>query len=304
MSSVSCGLTRGDGVDESKELNVGDVFYYVCKGEWPKLNPETIELRIDKEFQYKLKLLAFEVKSSDEARLTVTSYEVGQHKLPAVQLIDAENSVVLGDLEFTIKSVQDPQNPAKEPLGPVDPLSLSLAKIYWVSLLLIVLLVAGYFAGRVYQARQKKRLLKKMNVEQYSQTPINQYYASTRKLQRSSGIADGIESTLDKKQGFILELEQTVQIYFARKFLVPTLYWRPGKVVRDIKRNHPDMYDSIRKDFRKLYAEFDRAKKGTSSKSKKEISNRDCIQLMEMSRKLIEFIEVLGKNADKDVRTR
>lgn len=286
------------GSNATEGLTVGEIFYYSCNGDWPKISPKTVELRLDKENLYKLRLLNLEFKSSNEARLTVTSYEVGQHKLPAVQLVDGENSILLGDLQFTVKSVMDPQNPAKEPLGPLGPFHLMLAPIYWISVLIGVLLILSYVGNRIYQRRQKKKLLAKMEIDQYSQSPLNQFYATTRKLLRSTGISDGEELSSEKKQQYILDLEKSLNLYVARKYLIPTDYWKPRRISGDLKRNYPDIYDVLRADLRKLFAEFSRAKKNSQQKDSKSLSNRDCLQLAEMSRKFVELSELSHRRSE------
>jgi len=269
---------------------VGKIFVLNCEGPWPHLKSDSVELRLDKEQQYTLKLLKFEFTSPTQAQLTVTSYKAGEHLLKAVQVVDAENSVVLGDLKFTVNSVLDPQNPPKEPIGPAGPLGLRLPIWYPLTLALIVLAVAGVIFYRWRLRRQKMKLLAGMRLNEYAQDPFFQFYQSARKMQRNYAFFSGAPMGDEDGVRFAQELDQAFKVYLARVFQIPTLAWSERKILADLKRNWPDFHAEFRLEIRKDLAELSRA-----MKAGKAITVKDCQQLFELLRKRVDQINAFQK---------
>jgi hypothetical protein len=269
--------------EEAGELTVGQVFHLLCKGDWPEVKKESLELRLEEADKDKLKILGIEFPTKTEANLTVTSYKTGQHQLKAVQLVDAENSVVLGDLNFTVKSVMNPQEPVKEPLGPTGPLQLSLSIWYPLVLLVLIVFVLGFFGYRWKIRRDKKRLLSDMRLEESVQEPYFQFYQSVRKMQRNFSFFSGQVPTSAEITEFVTEINLAYKIYLARLFQIPTLKWSERKILSDFKRNHRDYYKEFRPEIRKALAELSRA-----SGSLDKITGKDCQQLLELLRKNVD----------------
>ncbi len=300
MAVVSCEIefnsTSGSSpTPAARELTVGQKFLLICKGEWPALKSDEVELLIDKEFQYTLKLLKVDFISSQEAHLLVTSFEVGEHQLPAVQLVDKSQSVVLGDLKFTVASVQDPQKLVQEPLGPVGPLVLQLSPLYWISLSAVILLVAGWATFRWSQKRKFDKQLKSLQLESFSQSPLQQYYASLRQLSRKYPIETDPNISLEMRVQLMREVQKMVQLYLARKFQIPAPFWSPRQVLGFISKKNEFLYLDIGTDLRKFLVELRRNL--SNNKAQAKIGSKDCLQLIEMSRKLVESIE---KNIQKN----
>ncbi len=267
-------------------LTVGRVFNLLCEGEWPQLNPETLKLVLDKENEHKLKLLGFEFRSKTEAQLTLTSYRTGDHNLKALQLVDAEHSVVLGDLQFTVKSVMNPQEPATEPYGPFGPFELSLPLWYPLSILLLLAVAGGLIWRRIHVDRQKKKLLAQMQVLDSSVAPYFQFYQALRKIQRGFSFYSGAEPSQQETTHFIDCLNQAYKIYLARQFLIPTLKWNERKILSDLKRNHKNFYSDFRLEIRKALAELSRAQD-----PKALMGGKDCDQLAQLLRHQVDAIE-------------
>jgi hypothetical protein len=272
--------------EPSSELSVGSVFEWVCEGAWGDLRPESASLRLDSGDQYKLKLLKFQFTSKDQGTLTVASYRPGNHQLKAVQLVDDKNSVVLGDLSFTVKSVLDPKDPRKEPFAPFGPFSLSLPIWYPLSLSLLLVLFLGYFIWRWQQRRLKAKLLGNMQAFEVGQDPYFQFYQSLRKLQRGYSYFSGGEPSAEENVGFIQGVVEGYKIYLARNFQIPTLYWSPQKILWDLKRNHKLFAAEFEKEIRKALTEGERALQSPSV-----MTGKDGQQLFDLVRKQVDQME-------------
>lgn len=287
MADIQCrmDIPKEEGED-TVALTVGRTFFLNCEGPWPQIKPESVELRLDRENQDRLKLLQFSFVSPTEAQLLVTSYKTGDHKLKAVQLVAGDQSVVLGDLSFTVNSVMNPQEPVKEPYGPMGPFGLRLPIWYPLALAAVVIAVCLYIAYRWRLRRQKQKLLQDMRLDEYAKDPFFQFYQSARKMQRSYGFFSGGAMAADEGVRFIAELETAYKIYLARKFQVPTLAWKERRILSDLKKNWPDFYKQFRLEVRQSLTEISRASQAGAS-----ISAKDCQQLFELLRKQVDRIE-------------
>jgi hypothetical protein len=283
VADIQCRLEIPNASGEGAALTVGQIFLLNCEGPWPEMKSDAIELRLDKENAYKLKLLKFDFLSKTQAQLTVTSYKAGQHQLKAVQVVDAENSAVLGDLNFAVNSVINPQQPPKEPYGPFGPLVLHLPIWYPLSLVLLFAAMASIFFYRWRRRRQKMKLLDRMRLNEYAMDPFFQFYQTARKLQRGYGFFSGIPLQTGEAAKFVFELEQAYKIYLARRFQIPTLYWSERRILRDLKRNHRAFFQVFRLEVRRSLAEISRAVKAGGT-----MNEKDCQQLFDLLRKQVD----------------
>ncbi|MEZ0393245.1 MAG: hypothetical protein ACAH59_13580 [Pseudobdellovibrionaceae bacterium] len=294
MAQVQCRMEIPKSASEAKTLTVGQVFYLNCEGEWPALQKKSLELRLEEADRYKLKLLDFEFTSKTEAQLKVTSYKVGQHQLKAVQLVDSENSVVLSDLDFTIQSVMNPQQPVTEPFGPFGPLALKLPLWFPLTVLLLFAILLGVAVNRWRIRREKRRLLLDMRLTESAQEPIFQFYQTIRKQQRAYPAFSGHEPTPEETQNFIAALNESYKIYLARNFEVPTLKWSERKILSDLKKNHRAFYTEFRLEVRKALAELNRA-----LNSKTKMTAQDSQQLLNLLRRHVDHIQTWLKGHRK-----
>ncbi len=289
MAVVQCEIQM-----QEKELTVGSLFALDCKGDWPKMNAQESELRLDQEFQYTLKLLKMDFVSPTEAKLWVTSYEVGEHTIKAAQLVDKENSVVLGDhqggdLRFVVASVQDPQKPVQEPIGPLGPLKIAISPVYWATALALIFAFILMAVVRIYQKKKIQKQLRSMNLDSYVQSPLQQFYSSLRQIQRKSPLSTGKALKLEERVEYVLQLDDLVKLYLARKFLIPTRFWSAQQILKSIEKKNDFLYLDVGDDLKKFLAE---SKKSVSKDSRKgTLQDKDCVQLADMSRKLVEKIE-------------
>lgn len=280
-------------------LTVGREFLLHCSKEgpeeWPEIKTDQLQFRLDEGDQFKIKLLHFNFVSQTQADLLVTSYRPGQHQLKMVQVVAGDHSFVLGDLDFTVNSVINPQEPPAEPYGPVGPFSLSLP--IWYSLgLVVVILTATLVAAWKWRLRsQKRRLLTAMRLHEFVQDPLYQFYQVTRQVQRSYGFFSGQESVPSEVTLFVQQINEAFKIYLARQLQVPTLKWSERQIFSDIKKNHRDFYQLFKKDLRQNLAELSRALRHTD-----RLSAKDCQQLLDLLRRQIDLMDSYFKRRRGD----
>jgi len=282
MSVVNCQIeipthqTQLGAADA--ELTVGRQFLLQCDGEWPELDSKKLELRLEAADKYKLHLMEFQKTGPGHAQLLVSSYKAGEHKLKAVQLVDPEHSVVLGDLSFTVKSVLDPKQPESEPFGPMGPITFGLPWYYFAVPIVILATLAlwGFFGWR--RRSQKKRLIAEMNLSRSVLSPIAELSHKMRQVLRATH-----HSPL---QDLMTQINEAFRIYLARKFLIPTLVWNDGLILKDFKKNFSAIYEVCGTEVAQVLVELNR---GRAAGSKIEL--KDIEQMLSHVRKASEAIE-------------
>ncbi len=260
------------------EITVGRKFLLRCDGEWPEFQAEKIELRLEAADKYKLHLFEFQKTSGTQGQFLVTSYRAGEHHLKALQVVDADHSVVLGDLNFTVKSVINPQEPETEPFGPMGPISFGLPWWYF-AVLGFFLLAVGTGAAIYWRRRsQKRKLIEEMKL---SSSPLSPMAELSQKLRRVNRHLD--ESTTGSQLPIV---DEAFRFYFARKFQIPTLQWSQRLIMKDFKKNHSALYEEYGLYVTKVFVELERAHKAQS-----EIKLQDLEQLVGLVRKTSEMLE-------------
>jgi hypothetical protein len=280
MSSVQCKVNLPEG-----GLTVGTRFSLLCEGPWPEMKPEGLELRFEQTDKYALRLLEFKFNSKTEAELVVTSYKPGNHSIKAAQVVDAEHSVVLNDLDFTVASVINPQEPPAEPFGPFGPFLISVPLIYWLVLAAVVASVGSFFGLKIYRRNQRQKLLLAMRLTESAQTPIAQFHSSLRKLQRQFAFFAGAEVVGDEISQCLTLINDSFRLFVARKLSVPTRVWSDKLILADIQKHHRVFFEEHSKDLKKAFAELGRALKNPKT------TPRDVQQIIELTRQVVDRME-------------
>lgn len=234
MADVSCQIESGN-TEPWPGLTVGQRFVLRCEGSWPVMDPQSLELRLAETDKNKLKLFAFNPLSPGLAELQVTSYVPGQHDLKAVQLVDAQNSVVLNNLKFEVISVQDPQQPAKEPIPPIGPLVFFPWAVVVALMGVVLALMFGVLLA-IVRRRLRARLLNEVIGKAYQYPPLPELYRELRALQRKHlFLTDPKASSADAPLGEILdELNQVLRIYLTRVYLIPAHRWPSKRTTQEL----------------------------------------------------------------------
>jgi hypothetical protein len=97
---------------QAKELTVGEVFYAGCTAP-QKITVEKLELKIDAKQKYSLKLLSTE-NQDNKWVFKFTSYQVGDHQFPKIELIAAGTSAETNKDQTVVTNTTGADEKAKE----------------------------------------------------------------------------------------------------------------------------------------------------------------------------------------------
>ena len=250
-------------------LTVGHVFFLNCEGEWGAIDKETLELRTGDKNPDTLKLLGFEQRSESLAQLKLVSYLPGEYKFQAVQVVDKERSVLLGDINITVASVQDPQNPVQEPYGAMGPVKLEMPLVYTLAIAGLALLLILTIGFRIWRRKQKQKLLEQMRLGESALSPFHEFYRGIRDLQRNSAADLNAQAAT---------LNQLYRLYIGRTFKTPALAWGNRRLFADMAKNNRDFVKSQKPVMIKILAELQRAQ------SSKTMAEKDIEQLIKLVR--------------------
>lgn len=285
MSDLKCEIQK----PSEAELTVGDRFAIHCEGPVPELDLKALELKLDEKDHYSLKLFGVE-KTPSGLDLAVTSYRVGAHDLKAVQLLDPENSLVLGDLRFTVASVQNPEQPRDKPYGPMGPLGFFpwLMVILGVSLL-IALAIPPILIWLRRRARQK--LLAVIDRQPFQYPPFQEFHRVLRQTQRRHlFLADPAISAPAEDLGAALrEMEKNFRVYLSRQFRMPALQWPTSRTLQALKRE-TNLPLEVRQDVAQALQEMEKAQSQVA-----RLAGKDLYQILRLLRKASEGIESHGR---------
>lgn len=282
MADVNCRFELPEG----KDLTVGDRFTWACEGSLPNLDISKTELRLEEADKYKLKLFRIQKGENGTLLLDVTSYVVGDHTIKAAQLVDAENSVLLGDLKFTVSSVQDPKEPIKEPFGPVPP--VRFFPILFVVLIAsaVVILLIPVFSSWL-KRRRRRKLMEKLDARSFQYAAFPELHRELRAQQRQYlFLTDpGAEGNEDERKLVFGMLKETFQTYVSRQFRLPAFTWKAGRVMQTVAQE-TRLRENALKELGTTLREIERADKDPS-----KLTSRDLFQLVKMMKNTSEIIE-------------
>ncbi len=288
MSTIDCKPLQDI---ETTPLTVGVKFDLSCEGEWPEVfDVSKAEMRISPEDKFKIKMLEIQKQSTTKYLLKVVSYKTGVHDLKAVQLVDADHSVVLSDLKFGVKSVMDPQKPIDKPFGLIGPMDVSVALYYWFAwgfaALFLVLIVVGLLKRRW----DRKKLILELQQYDSAQTPYQQFHATGRQLKRQHLFlsSESVEK-VDEKEfiQLINDIEKSLKLYLTRSYRIPALKWSENVIVSELrkefkKRGSNQNDEEFLTELKKVL------KEGTLMQKTKNYHGQDVRQLLKMAQAIVE----------------
>jgi len=226
----------------------------------------------------------------------VTSYAVGEHQVPAVDLVLTQKEgaspgslrLTSGPLAWTVKSVLDPKEPRTEPFGAQGALKLSLPWWYWaVGAVVLLGLVLGLWR-RLRQNQFWRQELRELDEKYGRQDPAAQAFAELRALRRLVEAQEPVDAPL-----VLLRLQECVRIYLARRWRVPPSCQNRAKFIdRALSERHP----SAIQDLEKLRRELQRL----DSLSAAEQSAVDLMQLLSTLRRWLDQVESSTTGSKRD----
>lgn len=275
----------------AEDLTVGKIFNLNCRGDievnWIKDFPLALSFPNKEDF-YTLYILKPDVLAGNEAQFQVTAYKAGEFKPEFVRVVQmqgpgqssAEIGFEIAKPTWTVKSVLKP-NEKNEPVPPFGPWSLSLP-MWMIFAVVIALALAGYFTIRkLRKYSQRNKMLVELQRHKTPLSPLHQYYRDARNLRRRLHSAKQVEDLGQLSQ----DLNKEFRLYVLRQFLIPTLDWSDGQIVRDLRRRHKKVYlqagDHLRKTLREL----------TRLQTRQPVLFKDVEQMQRMSLEAVERID-------------
>lgn len=283
--------------EQINEMTVGDVFYAGCTAP-EKMEADKFVVKIDEKDKYTLKLLGSEHQDNKWV-FKFTSYQVGNYNYPNVELVavattDAAHSATvynLGPVNFNVVSVLNPQEKT-EPFGPFSGLSIGIPLLYWLILFFAILTVISSISGYFWVRWQRKKLLARLEEYEVSTSPLQQFYATYRKLQREHAFFHRQENpTEEDKVHFpvvLNEMEQALKLYLLRKFKTPALEKKWSATLNDVAKYHSEFMVFQYADLKEITKEIEKAKVAAMN-----LKPKDLIQISEKIRLFIEFSDNL-----------
>ncbi len=277
---------------EGKPLTVGDRFTWACEGAVPNFDFTNVELRLEEADKYKLKL--FGVQKSEQGALLIdtTSYMVGDHTLKAVQLVDLENSILLGDLKFQVSSVQDPKEPVQEPFGPMGPQRFFPTLFFGLLVTALILFLIPIFLG-VIQRRRRRKLMETLDSKSFQYAAFPELHRELRALERQHlFLADHrTEGSEDEKKISFETMKSAFRVYLSRQYRIPAFNWRSAAILKALFRE-TNLRPEALKEVAVTLREIERAEKDSSKQT-----SMDLFQLLKMIKNTSEVIEKEGRRA-------
>jgi len=267
-------------------LTVGDAFELQCQ--YQGVLKEPVELRLDQQDQYKLKLLSWQ-QNSDGLHLKVTSFTSGEHHLKAVQLVDAEQSIILSPLDFTVQTViQQKADEKPEAFGPMGPFALSLPWWFFAMWGIVILFIGAAIFIQIKRRAERKRLVEEINKYGTSLIPYTQFTQTVRKLMREYSFLSEPKKILEseERKKFLEQLDLSYRIFIGRTFQVPSLHWADRVFLKEIKNKNKSLFENCGLEMNKVLRELKNAK----THQKEDMKAQDLIQLMDIARKNVDQI--------------
>ena len=275
MAELQCTVQKILNPDDPT-VTVGERFLLTCSGEIPDLEAKTAELRLDEKEKYTLKLLRLEKKSATELQLEVLSDRIGKHELVAVPLVDAKQSVVLQNLQFEVRSSQDPKNPVQEPYGSMGPLTLMVPWYYWMGLVAAISIVGILIAWRVLRRIERRKQMNQILNSASSSSPEGELFQKIRQVQRQADFLmrpEGLVPAGDAAKA-LSEIDHAYRVFLSRQYMIPVASWKSSVSLRALSREQSHLSEKNRKFIAKVLRELDRAQTA-------ELRGRDLGQLIE-----------------------
>lgn len=275
MADLQCTVQKIQQPEEPT-MTVGERFLLSCSGAIPEMDGKAAELRLDEKEKYTLKLLRFERKSENEVQLEVLSDRVGKHDLKDVQIVDSQQSLVIPQLQFEVRSVQDPQSPVQEPYGSLGPMNLIVPWYYWMGLLMVVSLIGIAITWRILRRVERRRQMQQILNAAPGTSPEGELFQKIRKIQRQADFLLRPNDLVPADDAAVVlnELDQAYRTFLSRVYLIPIALWPTGKALTALNREQDQLSEKNRKFTAKVLREMDRAQQA-------EHRGRDIAQMIE-----------------------
>ena len=136
---------------------------------------------------------------------------------------------------------------------------------------------------------QRKNLVEELRKHDSALSPLAEVHKAYRQWRREKNFFYDEEASSEQLSDFLKEVDQSFRLYLTRMFKVPALKWKDRLILKDVKKYHPEIYENLGVELRKLMLEMSKAKDAQGLKIK-GLQARDLVQLTENFRVLAEKI--------------
>ena len=260
------------------QITVGTIFEAHCRSN-ESIDQESWQVL--QEDKYALQFLGAQKVDEQNLSLRFTSYRVGEHDLPDVQIFSGENKLSLGPLKFQVQSVLNQNSQEKqEGYGAIGPLGISIPLVVWLLLGAVFLGLSFSLGSFVRRRMQRRALLESLAEHNSALTPLSELHGNLRKISRANDFYHG-GAIVDSSQltGVVQELDRCFRLFVLRKFQVPALVW-PDRLI--LKESGLDPESESLKSLKKTLSELSKAK------AAKQLTTSEVILLTELVQKASE----------------
>jgi hypothetical protein len=279
MTNLNCQIDL-QGYSAQKLLTVGDKFVLECDGPLGLPFKDNVRFLLKDDSQYIIHKLQMPESTETHFKFIVTSYRTGEHKDIALVLSDGVTTATTNPLSWTVSSILKPGEEQKM-VPSQGPFLLSYPLSLWLTLAAVVLGIMGLIGFVVYRRRQRK--LMKAQLEKFT-TMLPPFSQFSKDMRQTIKKLDDPKAEVMAKD-IVVKMNEDLRLYLVRELMVPAHEYSDSAVLKEIRRDHRDLYDFCRADLKKVLSEFTKA---TAHLDK--VSARDCEDLSVLSRKMAEKI--------------
>lgn len=283
MSELNCQVDL-EGRPPDKGLTVGDPFLLNCDGDMGggALKPNTQFVFEIEESKYTLHILAVKESTLQNAKLLVTSYKPGDYKNQSLKLSDGATTVITQNVSWKVNSILNPQEKDPKPFASTGPFLIDYPLWFWIVLAVVFVALTGVAGAIFYRRKKQRQLLAELESFMTKLTPFGQFSRDMRVIARQM---DRAKPEVINTGELVKKLSDDFRLYLVRELKVPAHKFSDAQVLRMIKKNHRNIYESNRSDIRKILSELTQA-----NQEHQKNRLKDCEDLFYLSRVVAEKI--------------
>lgn len=274
----SCKL---ESTPQTGEFTVGEIAQISCSGDKPvDFGKGNIAIHYPDDYMFALHMYDLVSVKSNEIVFKAVSYRVGKWDLSHMSLSeDGQDKLKLNGLVYPVKTVQDPQNPRKEPFGPADPFFLSWPKYVYIAGGVFVALIVGMILLLITKNIRRKSWERKVAKHDTAMQPYHQFQKDLRIIRREFDFSAQKKWSTEDINKYLDNLNQSFKLFILREFRVPALDWKQRSLFSEMKKKRKRRFYVYEKKLSQAFTELDRAQKHPE-----KLKNEDCQKLMMLCR--------------------
>lgn len=289
MSVCELKIPSAEGLQE-QELTVGRTFELSCSSlQLPDgFQGEKAQFVLDEKSEYAIKSLQVLEVTPTTLRMKAVSYKVGDWNLSELKLTDSVNTISLGSLQYSVKSIMPQDQSIVEPYGPMGPLSISIPWFYIAFALAVVLTILTRTILYFRRRWQKQTLLQRSQADFLTGTALHQFHFYCRQWQRKYAFFNEESADQHQLKACLDEIDFQFKIYLVRSYQIPALDWSSRLIIKDLKKRHKEVYQAQGLALQKILNETNKAKAAVSS-----LQAKDVIQILDHCRRWAEKADLI-----------